>query len=408
MNKEFSAVSERIDASRQELIEKMQRMIGIKAISPKSGGEGELHRAEYLHNVLRAWGFEIKRYDYKDDYGVVRPNLITRLGDSKRTIWFVVHMDTVSEGDIRLWKSDPFTAKVEGDLIYGRGTVDDAEGLFAAMLAMNALKASNAKMRYNFGLALVSDEEVGSAFGMGRLVNEPDLFMEEDMFCVPDFWSPDGSMLEIGEKGMLWLKITVNGKQVHASTPDQGRNAYRYSIRFLAEIDDFLHRKYNKTNPLFEPNYSTFEMTKHEKNVDSVNIIPGTEISYIDCRILPGYSPDEIINDIETIAKSESYKGVNITVEQFNREDAAPITSLDSEMVGIMETALNDLRGITPRKAGIGGGTCAAFARKKGMDAVVWGTSMENAHQPNECVKISDILNDAKVLAYICLEPSSG
>ena len=68
---------------------------------------------------------------------------------------------------------------------------------------------------------------------------------------------------------------------------------------------------------------------------------------------------------------------------------------------------MKDLRHIDSRKSGIGGGTCASFARKAGMDAVAWGTSAEVAHQPNEHVRISDIINDAKVLAYICLDHSA-
>ena len=63
------------------------------------------------------------------------------------------------------------------------------------------------------------------------------------MFCVLDMWSDDGARIEIGEKGMLWLKITVNGKQVHASTPADGKNAYRYAINFIHEADEFLHSK---------------------------------------------------------------------------------------------------------------------------------------------------------------------
>ncbi len=407
MNQEFSKVSDLIDASKPDLIDKLCSMIGIKAISPKSGGAGEMHRAEYLQRILRSWGLEIKRYDYTDDTGTIRPNIVTRIGNAEKTIWFVGHMDTVSEGDARLWNNDPFTAKIDGDKIYGRGTTDDGSGVFASMFALKAIKDSGAKLKYNFGLALVSDEEMSSVFGMDKLVKESGVFNKDDMFCVPDFWTDDGAMVEIGEKGFLWLKITVNGKQVHASTPDQGKNAYRYAVKFIGEADELLHKKYNKTNPLFEPDYSTFEMTKHEKNVDSINIVPGTDVSYIDCRVLPEYNLDEIINDLRKIAKSDMYRDVQIAVEEFKREDAGPITSPDSEIVNLIAKALKELRQIEPRRAGIGGGTCAAFARRAGMDAVAWGTSTEIAHQPNEYVKISDIINDAKVLAYICLDHSA-
>ena len=173
MNQEFSKIDGLIDANRTDLVEKMSAMIGIRAMSPKSGGDGEMRRAEYLEGILKSWGLETKRYDYTDDTGTVRPNIITRIGSSDMTIWFVGHMDTVSEGDPKLWKSDPFTARVDGDMMYGRGTVDDGIGVFSAMYALKAMKDSGAAMKYNFGLALVSDEEMGSLYGMDKLVKEP-------------------------------------------------------------------------------------------------------------------------------------------------------------------------------------------------------------------------------------------
>ena len=209
---------------------------------------------------------------------------------------------------------------------------------------------------------------------------------------------------KLGEKGSLWLRIMVNGKQVHASTPDDEVNSYRYAIKFLGEADEFLPNKYSGKNPLFEPSYSTLEMTKHDKNVDSVNIVPGTDVSYIDCRVLPEYNLDDILDDLRSIAKSDRYGKVRIEIEQFKREDAAQITSPDSEIVKLIESAVIDIRHITTKKSGIGGGTCAAFARRAGMDAVAWSTSAEVAHQPNKYARISDIINDAKVLTYICLE----
>ena len=162
MNQEFSKIDGLIDASRNRPCGKDERHDRHKSHVPeRAEGTGEMRRAEYLEGILKSWGLETKRYDYTDDTGTVRPNIITRIGSSDMTIWFVGHMDTVSEGDPKLWKSDPFTARVDGDMMYGRGTVDDGIGVFSAMYALKAMKDSGAAMKYNFGLALVSDEETG-------------------------------------------------------------------------------------------------------------------------------------------------------------------------------------------------------------------------------------------------------
>jgi succinyl-diaminopimelate desuccinylase len=178
-----------------------------------------------------------------------------------------------------------------------------------------------------------------------------------------------------------------------------GDNAYRYSIRFLNKVDELLHSKYTKSNGMFNTPKSTFEMTKHEKNIDSTNIVPGKEVSYLDCRILPDYRIDDVMNDIEAVAKSPEFSPVQIQFAQIQREEATKPTSENSEVVVLLKGVLKSQRGIDAIPIGIGGGTCAAFFRRKGFDSVVWFTGEDIAHQPNEFLRIKDMVDDAKVFA---------
>ncbi len=384
----------------KNMVDAMVDMIAIKAISTASGGSGESKRADFLEKMLVDIGIKCKRYDYKDNYGVLRPNLVGRYGGKDRTLWIIAHMDTVAEGDISLWKSDPFNARVSNGRIYGRGTNDNGQGIISAMYAINALIKSGAEIKYNIGIAIVADEEMGSTYGIQKLLDE-DIFSKNDMFLVPDWGNERGDLIETAEKGMLWLKITVLGKQVHASIPDNGINASRYGAMLALELDKVLHERFSAKNSIFDPNTSTFEMTKHEKNVDSVNIVPGTDIFYMDCRVLPEYRLDDVINVVFGIAEHEKFKKVSIKVETYNREDAVQPTAIDSEIVRLLQRAVKEIRGKTPGVTGIGGGTCAAFFRKRGMQTAVWATLGEMAHQPNEYARIADIVNDAKVFARL-------
>lgn len=402
MKGDFGRLEKIIDGYESEMTEMMLKMIAIRSVSPTAGGEGEGKRAEFLKKVLEEWGFAAKKYEYKDGSGVVRPNLVTKFGNGERTIWLVAHIDTVSEGDRSLWKTDPFVAQIANGKIYGRGACDNGQEVIAGMFAAKSLMDSRIAIKYNVGLALVADEEVGSTYGIQKLLKE-DIFKKNDMFIVPDWGNERGDAIEVAEKGIVWLKISVKGKQAHASRPHEGRNAYRYSVRFLKFVDDYLHEKYNKKNSMFSPEASTFEMTKHEKNVDSVNIIPGTEVSYIDCRVLPEYKIDDVIKDVEMIAAEEEFKEVKIDVEVAVRNDASKPTDKNAEVVRMLDEALKDVRGISPQVLGIGGGTCAAFFRQYGLDAAVWSTEEDVAHQPNEFMAIKNMVDDAKVLAYLYL-----
>lgn len=400
MKRGFQEVERLIEGYEREMIETMRQMIEIKAISPVSGGAGESRRADFLQKVLKGWGLPAKRYDYEDESGAVRSNVVSRLGSCERTVWIVAHIDTVSEGDASLWKTDPFRLSVKDGKLYGRGTSDNGQEVIAGMFALRALKESGADLEHCMGLALVADEELGSRYGIQKLLKER-IFGRDDMFIVPDWGNDGGDKIEIAEKGMLWLKITVLGKQVHASTPERGVNAYKHALRFLNLVDEELHSKYSASNGIFEPSVSTFEVTKHEKNVDSINIIPGVEVSYIDCRVLPQYDLGVVIKDIKAIAGRKEFADVGIRIEEFNREDATPQTDEGAEVVQLLKTALKDLRKVNAKVVGIGGGTCAAFFRKKSLAAAVWSTEDPVAHEPNEYARIENIVGDAKVLAYL-------
>jgi succinyl-diaminopimelate desuccinylase len=62
---------------------------------------------------------------------------------------------------------------------------------------------------------------------------------------------------------------------------------------------------------------------------------------------------------------------------------------------------MKELRGRRPKPMGIGGGTVAAYFRRAGIPAAVWGTMAETAHSPDEYCLIKNILDDAKIFAHI-------
>ncbi len=394
----LSSLNHDIESMRGAMVETMSEMIGIRAVSPASGGAGESRRADFLEQTLKSWGLEVKRYDYKDDTSTMRSNLVSKLGERDRTLWIVVHMDTVAEGDLALWTHDPFKAHVDGDRIFGRGTNDNGEALIGAMFALKALSSSRAKMKYNYGLVIVADEELGSKFGIQKLIEEG-IFSKNDMFLVPDSNTKEGNEIEVAEKSILWMKITVHGEQVHASTPEKGVNAGMHAARLMVALDEFLHRKYNAKSEAFEPPGSTFEMTKHEKNVDSINIIPGKEVFYVDSRILPDYRTNDVIADMKRIASGRRFKKVKVELEPVQQEDAPMPTDTKSAVFVALSGAIRSQVKIKPKAVGIGGGTCAAFFRGQGWPSVVWGIGEDIAHQPNEFAYISDIVTCAKVFA---------
>ena len=168
------------------IIELANRIIPVKSISPASGGEGETKRVEVIESILKELGYlNFTRYSVKDTFGYERPSVVLKIGNKPKTVWIVSHIDTVPEGDLKLWTKNPFAVTVDGDRIYGRGTSDDGQAIFLSMLLLRRLKGKENDQAYSLGLAFVADEEVGSQWGIQYLL-EKNIFRKEDLIFVPD------------------------------------------------------------------------------------------------------------------------------------------------------------------------------------------------------------------------------
>jgi succinyl-diaminopimelate desuccinylase len=273
--------------------------------------------------------------------------------------------------------------------------------MIASIFAIEALKNLGIRPKRTVALAFVADEEQGSRYGIQHLIKQG-LFNKDDLIVVPDGGNENGSFIEIAEKSALWFRVRTIGRQAHASRPDKGLNAHRVGMEYALALDKMLHEKYSLKDEYFDPPGSTFEPTKKDKNVDAVNIVPGEDITYFDCRVLPNYGIEETLNGIHGLAEEfEKKTGATIKIEVSQKSVAPKPTDANSKIVNMLKEAIKQVRKVEPKVGGIGGGTCAAFFRKIGVPAVVWCTIDETAHQPNEYAKIENFVNDAKVFAVL-------
>jgi succinyl-diaminopimelate desuccinylase len=385
-------------------------LIAINSVGPKNDGPGERGKAAYLESLLKKMGFkDTGNYPAPDKSapGGSRPNLVARIPgkDRSRTFWVIAHMDVVPEGDRKKWHTDPFKAAVKDGKVFGRGSEDNLQGLISGLTMARAFIETEITPPVDIALAFVSDEETGSAYGLGYLLqNHEKLFGKKDLIVIPDAGESDGSMIEIAEKSILWLKLTTIGKQVHASLPQLGINAFRAASKLVVMLDR-LHQDFPGKDTLFEPPISTFEPTKKEANVPNVNTIPGEDVFYLDCRILPDYKIEAVIRAVREISDQvEKEFGVTIEISSEQKEQAAPATDVKAPVIGLLQKGIREIYGIDPRPQGIGGGTVAALFRRKGYPVVVWSKLDDMAHQPDEYCRIENLTGDAKVLALAVLE----
>ncbi|MDR1107570.1 MAG: M20 family metallo-hydrolase [Spirochaetaceae bacterium] len=387
------------------------------AVSPESGGEGEWEKCCFLEEWLKAHGItQLERLAAPDERARegVRPSLIATIpgkADTKR-LWIMSHLDVVPPGEASLWNSDPWQVVQKegphGPILIGRGVEDNQQGLCSSVLAALSLTSQGIVPPHPVKLLFAADEEMGSAYGIEWIVkNQKDLFRQDDMILIPDGGDPQGETIEIAEKNLLWMRLVTTGAQAHGSRPDQGNNAHLAGADLAVRLHYGLSEQFPDRDPLFEPDYSTFQPTKKEANVPNVNTIPGEDVFYMDMRILPRYPLKTVLAAVDRIkAEVEGKYRVKIAYTLPQAMESRP-TSPEAPLVKLLAGAVREVYGVETRTIGIGGGTVGSYLRNAGIDSVVWSRMDDTAHQPNEYTVVANILGDARVMALLMVTERS-
>ncbi len=404
-----SAVDQKLEELTHECVQFLVSICAIPAIGPENNGNGEMAKYRVIKDAVLALKPDRIEEVHAPDRRVpdgVRPNLLAIFSgrDTSRTLWILSHIDVVPAGELSLWERDPFEPFIRDGFVIGRGVEDNGQALAASIYAVKAVRESIG-LGLNVGLALVSDEESGSHYGLDYVLQKrPELFKPEDFIVVPDAGNKDGDHIEVAEKHLLHVKFRVKGKQGHASRPDLSCNTLRAAAHIIVSLDEVLPARFCDEDPFFNPPRSTFEPTKKEANVPNINTIPGEDVFYFDCRVLPRQSLDEVMAEMRAVAGSISEKlGVSVTVEPYLKFEAPMPTPPDSPVVLALAQAVQEVYGVQAKPVGIGGQTVAAFFRKRGLRAAVWEKMLGYAHAPNEMISIENLIGNAKVFARMML-----
>ncbi|MGD0279330.1 MAG: M20 family metallo-hydrolase [Smithella sp.] len=406
----FKRISRRIDSYREAMIELQIALCAVPAVGPENGGDGELLKANLLKERLILLGFKnFRHYDARDERvsSGIRPNFVTTIeGKNKnRFTWIITHMDIVPPGELRLWSHDPYKAYVKDGRLFGRGIEDNQQDMVASIFAAKAIMDEGLIPDNSIKLAFVSDEETSSSKGLFDMIDStPDLFNRDDLIVVPDSGNPEGSLIEVAEKSMLWLCFKTTGKQCHGSKPQLGNNAFVAASHLVTKLVK-LKKLFPQSDPLFDPPESTFEPTKKEANVGNINTIPGEDVFCMDCRVLPDYDLQDVMAEIKKMVRTIEKKfKVRIEISTAQYIQSLKPTSAHAPVVQALKEAVKTVYNVEASAGGVGAGTVASYIRKHDYPVAVWSKTGQTAHQPDENCPVDDMVGDAKVFAHLFLQ----
>jgi LysW-gamma-L-lysine carboxypeptidase len=342
----------------------------LEIYSP-SGSEQQL--AAFLEEQMRARGFKVRT----DDIG----NVIGKLGEDGPRILLCGHMDTVP-GEIPV--------RLEGDFLYGRGSVD-AKSSLAAMIAGASAAATNSPAPFRVTVAGVVEEERSSEGARA-------LIASGNSYDLAVFGEPSGaSNIIIGYKGSFQLHVTCLTKGGHSASPWLSKNSYEEAYEFWRNL---------KNSVLENDSSSKFSVvTGCVTNAvagDAVNSIPSHANLVIDVRIPPGISAASMAGRIEEYSKQyqRNREGINLTIT-FEDMTEPFLGDADSTAVRAFRWAIRKTLGRQPslvKKTGTS--DMNLFAGSFSMPMIAYGPGDSSLdHTGNERISLSEYLGSVQVYA---------
>lgn len=363
--------------NKKRLIRLIQKLIQINSENPP-GDEAKV--ARFVKNYLKNLGLNSRIYEFKKR----RSNVVAVLeGKNKKySLLISPHLDTVPKG--QNWRFDPFQGRIYQNRIYGLGATDCKGNLACSIETINSIIENNVILDYNLVFAATADEESGSKLGLIPLLEKG--ILRPDAAVVLD--SDDFGII-ITQKGLIHLKIKIQGKKAHGAYPFRGINAIDLSIDILKELK--AHKFIYKKNRYLKP--PTFNIGTI-KGGDKVNVVADWCEFELDYRFLPGMSDRKILIEIKDIIQKYTKK-FNIEIEgiqkpyQINR---------NHPLVNYLIKAMRKIN-IEPIIKGSEGATTITFFQNKNIPAIATGFGCEGcAHTIDEYIKIDNLYKGALAL----------
>ncbi len=366
----------------QRILQLARELIAANSENPP-GREAEAARV--LREHMEAHGISCRTIGSAD-----RPNLVFSTHEEELgPLLFHGHLDTVPAGPEEQWNVDPFKGEVVGDRLYGRGACDMKGPL--ACLAETLLVYAQERNPIPLALLATADEESGCS-GAEEVAQSGVLSGVRYGVCA----EPTGLNVLVGEKGMLWTRIVATGKAAHASRPEEGVNAIELCIRAL----DVLTRQgysYEPNELMGRPTISVGRIRGGIK----INVVPDRCEAEIDMRLVAGQSTDSVLAEMRSRIVDAGLSD-SVSVEYIHGKPAV-ITPCESPIVRVACDAVEAVTGRRPEPHAAPYGTdCSVLQPRLGIINVICGPgSIEQAHQPNEFIRIESLTRATQIYLRI-------
>ncbi len=335
-------------------------------------------------------------------------NLVARYSGTgaRPPLLLLAHLDVV-EARQEDWSFDPFTFLEQDGYFYGRGSTDDKAMAAIWMANFIRMKEEGFIPDRDLIMALTADEEGGDHNGVAWLLENHRQLIDAT-YCLNE--GGDGAIrndkylsndIQLSEKVYMTVQLEVTNPGGHSSLPEKDNAIYHLAegLSRLAKFDfpvrlDEITRTYFErmaeieggrigramkaitTNPpdpgavarLSEmPYYNAMMRTTcvatELKAGHAENALPQAARATVNCRVLPGDSPDEVRRTLSEVLDDEAIKMTTIWAPV-----ASPASPLNEEIMEPVKRITHDLwPGVPLIPTMITGATDGLYLRNAGI-----------------------------------------
>jgi len=376
----------------QSAAETLERLIAFDTTSRRTN----LELIEFAEQRLTACGAKMRRVGNADGS---KANLIASIGpEIDGGILLSGHTDVVPV-DGQAWSSDPFALTLRDGRYYGRGTADMKAFLALALAAAPDFAAGDLKRPVQ--LAFSYDEEIG-CLGAPSLIR--DLVRSGPRPSVVIVGEPTSMETVSGHKGIATFKVTVTGKEAHSSLTHLGVSAIMEAaklIALLSQIARELERGADPASP-FIPKGASLTIGQI-KGGTAVNILARECVFAFDLRAPPGVDVRKVLQPLfdraEQLDAELKARAPEAGVRVETRSGTPPLRP-DPE--GEAEALARRLAGDNGPARVVSYAAEAGQFQEAGYSTVICGPgSIEQAHQPDEYLEVSQLERGAAFMARL-------
>ena len=381
----------------QDMVAFLQDMVRTPSFSTQEG-EVAARLAEEMHRI----GISDVRVDRIG-------NVIGRIGaGGGKKLVLNGHMDTVGVSDPAAWIRDPFGAKIENGVLYGRGTADMKGALAAMVYGAKMLLDSGVFLFGDLYLVGVVQEEPCEGLAMRVLVEEEGL--RPDWVVLGE---PTDLQVGRGQRGRMEMRVTVQGKACHAASPHRGENAIYGAARILFGLE-LLASQLAEDRLLGR---GSLTVTQIESTAGSRNAVPDRCAFYIDRRLTLGETEAKALAEVQGVILRESlradvevteYRAASYTGYQARQREYYPawVMEEDHPLVQATVRAVRKTLGYLPRVQEWSFSTDGVYTMGvASIPTVGFGPGEERyAHTSEEQIRLDDVAAAARVYAQLAVD----